>query len=195
MAITDTTLRLADCEPLTHYVRCTFENDDFPAHVSDVTFDHCVFDADQTRNDFINVTFTACDFANTDFTAASFGGCTFSDCRLLGADFTGVTLSQTRMQGCLAQLANFSEVSLRKCDFAACDFTDASFQSVTTRTKVAFPDCKLVNVDLYDTPLTKWDVSEADINGIRLDARHIAGMTIASWQAAALIQVFGVKVK
>jgi uncharacterized protein YjbI with pentapeptide repeats len=195
MEVTNQTLRLIDCEPLTAYVRCTLTEADLPAHVSDVQFTHCTFSADQTRNDFVNVVFDHCDLANIDFTGAKFGGCTFTDSRLMGANFTSATFVEVHMQGCPAQMTIFADSSLRKCGFTDCDFTDASFQAVTTRTKTIFKNCVMHQVDLIDTRLKNWDVSASDIDGLRARPEDIYGLTIAPFQAATLIGMFGVRVK
>ncbi len=195
MAITGQTLRLSECEPLDQYERCTFVAEDLPAHVSDVTFDRCVFAPDQVRNDFVNVTWTHCDLANIDFSGAKFGGCTLADCRLLGADFSGAMFVETKFANCPAQLVNFAEATLRKSHFQGCDLTDATFQAVVARTKLAFEACKLTGCDLTGTVLKNWDISRAEFDQLQLDPTLMAGLTIAPWQAAMLIGIFGVKVR
>ncbi|WP_127849413.1 pentapeptide repeat-containing protein [Lacticaseibacillus hulanensis] len=194
MIHTDEQMDLGNVEPLDEYVHCTFTETDLPVHVSDVRFERCSFASDQVRSDFVNVVFVHCDFANTDFTQVRFGGVSFTDCRLLGADFSDAKFVQTRFTDCQAQMAIFAQASLRKCYFQKCDLTDSSFQNVTTRTKTQFDDCQLVNVDLQDTLLKNWDVRTSTIQNLQFDPDDAYGLTIAGWQAAELIGMFGIKV-
>lgn len=195
MKIEQQTLALTDCQPLNTYDHCNLTQDDLPVRVSDVIFQHCHFAPIQAKNEFSGVTFQNCDLANLDFTQVRFAQCQFHNCRLLGADFTGSQYWHTSLTDCAAQMANFSETHWVKSQLQRCDFREAAFQAVVVKDKLVLVDCQLADADLTDTQLKGWDLSTATLDNCRLTPEFVAGVTIAAWQAAALIACFGVQVK
>lgn len=189
------TLRLDDCENEHQYTDCTITGSDTSVHLAATEFVHCEFSGDFTASELLDVTIQRSNLANSDWARSTFSGVVWSGCRLTGSNLDACRLIQCQMTECTAKLLNLSESSLEKCRFDHCDFSEASMQAVRVKPKVGWPDCQFEAVSLQDTRLAKWDLSKAIFTNLIVSPELLPGLTIAPWQAVALIGNLGVNIR
>ena len=193
--ISDATLTLDDCENEHQYVNCQITGSTMSVHLAATVFVHCEFTGDFTDSELLDVQIERSNLANTDWAHSTFSGALWTGCRLTGANLDACRMIQCQFTECSAQMMNLSESSLEKCRFDHCDFTEASMQDVRVKPKISWPDCQFEGVSLQDTRLAKWDLSKAIFTNLTVSPELLAGLTIASWQAVALVDNLGVKIR
>ena len=193
--ITGAVLPLDDCENEHQYRDCTITGSATNVHLAAVNFVHCEFTGDFTDTELLDVQIQQSNLANTDWARSTFSGVVWTGCRLTGCSMDNCRLIQCQMTDNTPRLMELCESGLEKRQFDHCDFTEASMQAIQVKPKISWPDCQFEGVSLQDTRPAKWDLSKATFTNLTVSPELIAGLTIASWQAVALVDNLGVNIR
>lgn len=165
-----------------------------------IIFDTCMFKKCTLSNnkfiksEFIDCKFEACDLSNNTFSECTFIRCEFVNCRFVGTHFVESYLNHILIKDSLAQyldVANCKAVILELFDtnLEESNWFDNFVEQLN------FSNLNISKSYIYKTPLKDVDLSNSNIEGIKIDQSSIKGVTISSWQAEIFCRLLGIIVK
>lgn len=165
-----------------------------------LTVGGCVFDRVRLASlrmrgvRFHDVRFERCDLSMADLRGTSFNRVEFVGCKLQGADMSESTMNHVSFADTSARYVNVAASRLRHVRFAGSDLRGGVLADMKTEA-VEVSRCDFTEADFSHTRLAGFDLRDSTIDGIAVNLPDLRGVTVSTWQAAALIRILGVRVE
>lgn len=192
----------------------------FGAVAEDGTVENRQFELDALENmeadllDFAGCVFRRVQFAAVNARRVHFSNCRFEHCDLSGLPFKDGTLTRVEFIGCRGTGCAFERMKIKDVLFDQCQMNYLTLASCKLE-RVEFSGCDLSHAILFENVPKEWslsnvrlceaeirgtslkgvDLSDCEIDGIRVQPESLHGATVQLAQAPMLLGVFGVRVK
>ena len=175
-------------------------------HISYKKINKCEFNNVKLLNinfknvEFFEVCFTDCDLSNTIFEECHLTRVIFKNCKLLGVNISGVSyLNNVIIDECHCKYIYFSGNEKIPMPFSNIiiknsDLTGSRFLYIKLNETV-FDNVILKYSEIFNTSFREIDLSNCQINDMKISIFDARGVIVNENQALALINLFGIVVK
>ncbi len=144
--------------------------------------------------DFVDVIFDHCDLSNLDFSKQRFLRVEFIECKMSGIRFCDGLLEDVHFDQCLMPYSSFDQVRFKRTFFKECIMKETAFYDLSMK-YCCFSRCALQKSEWMKVKSQKIDVSDSDIEGIRLDFDSLRDLVVNTFQAIELSTMLGIIIK
>ena len=166
------------------------ENELDDLHVHESAFVRCSFAGSRmTNGNYVDVTFSGCDFSNCDLSKSAFRRVSFFQCKLMGADLINCLLKDVNFEDCQMGYINFADTKVQKSGFFDCRMPDSIF--LNCQIEALFRGSELTSATFQRTPLAGIDFTSCGIDGLIVTLPDLQGLRVNGLQAVGLSKLLG----
>jgi fluoroquinolone resistance protein len=181
----------------------TFEKIDFRTEplpswsYEECRFLNCTFNGvDLSGRTFVDCSFEECDASLVKLKECSLQAVKFVNCKLLGVHFSECRpfLLELDFEGCMAKLALFAQMKLKKTHFKNCNLQEADF-SEADLSGATFENCDLLQTTFFHTNLEAANFTSAFNYSINPELNRLRKAKFSLSGVAGLLDTYGIEIE